>query len=208
MRTGINTQTVADQRLGWERLVAFLNCSATRPPVSDLDCVVNARHEDLVAAIPLQVKWSPHVDGVDLTAPGPTLAAAGHLAPVPVVAGSTREDGPSNPLSVPIRPLFSDPATNTHKRATGASRYRDVVIRQQSRAWDGGERAALAGCDGVACTEADFRRYGSNMGLGAAEVAAMVAAYADPEGLENGVPDSTPGASQWYWVSCVRCEPS
>jgi carboxylesterase type B len=181
---GINTETVAQQRVGYDRLIDFLNCSTAsqlqrgiRPPAAVVDCVMGARHEDLVAGIPLQVKWSPHIDGVDLVASGPELAMAGTIAPgVSVVAGSTREDGPNNPL------------------------YRDTVVRQSGRAWNGRERAALSDCDGVACTEADFRLYGSNMGLDATELEAFVAAYADPDGLENGQPDTTPGTSQWYWA--------
>lgn len=87
---GIQTSTVPSMKPIWDKLVEQIGCSGAK---NVTDCVAAAPTKALIDANRgCCGGWSITVDGVDLTAPGPILAAKGALAPVPIIAGSVRED--------------------------------------------------------------------------------------------------------------------
>ena len=158
---GIDTATVASQRKTWLKLAKFLNCSEITPPVSDAECIINAPMEALNLANHLGCGgWSITVDGKDLVAPGPVLAKQGKLAKVPIITGSVREDIGSYYSSILFKPGPPPPP---------ASKCHPLVGKGK----------------GLQCTEADFRSFGTSMGLDAHDLEVFVEAY---EGDENGHP--------------------
>lgn len=87
---GVQTATPTSMKPVWNKLVAELNCGNATSPA---DCVATAPTKALRDAnMGCCGGWSITVDGVDLMAPGPVLASKGKLAPVPIIAGSVRED--------------------------------------------------------------------------------------------------------------------
>ena len=152
---GIDTATVASQKPTWEKLAKHLNCSTKVPRVTDAECIVAADTLDLLKANNWGGcgGWSITVDGVDLKAPGPVLAAQGKLANVPIIAGSVREDigsyysailfkkGPPPPPASKCHPLvgkgkglqctvrFSQPLVSlSQPTSLGSFSHRDVRI--------------------------------------------------------------------------------
>lgn len=90
--------TVADQSNRWAGMMKRLGCSSA----DDVSCAVTADASLLYKVgsstshgNPEQPDcgWSPTIDGVDLTEPVAVLASKGKVAKVPVIAGSTMEDG-------------------------------------------------------------------------------------------------------------------
>jgi len=88
--------TVKHQEARFDLLLASAGCGAEtlKDPVACLVALPEAKVLDLMfAAEPLRRwQWVPVIDGVDLTDAAVPLAAAGKLAPVPVVVGSNSED--------------------------------------------------------------------------------------------------------------------
>lgn len=89
--------TVADQSKRWAGMMKRLGCSSA----NDVNCAVKADASLLYTVgstsrdnpEQLDCGWSPTIDGVDLKEPLAVLASKGKVAKVPVIAGSTMEDG-------------------------------------------------------------------------------------------------------------------
>ena len=89
--------TVADQSKRWAGMMKRLGCSSA----DDVNCAVKADASLLYTVgstsrdnpEQLDCGWSPTIDGVDLKEPLAVLASKGKVAKVPVIAGSTMEDG-------------------------------------------------------------------------------------------------------------------
>lgn len=81
--------TVAQQERKFAALMMKAKCS-------NVDCLLQLSENDLlkIESVPEEMPWpwEPTIDGVDLVAAAPSLAARGELAPVPVLVGSNMED--------------------------------------------------------------------------------------------------------------------
>jgi len=88
--------TVKHQEARFDLFLTAAGCGAgkVKDPVACLVALPEANVLDLMfAAEPWRRwQWVPVIDAVDLTDPALTLAAAGKLAPVPVIVGSNMED--------------------------------------------------------------------------------------------------------------------
>eukprot|EP00038_Savillea_parva_P027811 m.61593 g.61593 ORF g.61593 m.61593 type:complete len:579 (+) comp8036_c1_seq1:123-1859(+) len=82
--------TVASVRQNFLSLAKRANCSTDHQSV--VACLVGKPALNVFQAATQGDSWTPTVDGADLPAPGPVLAAKGTLAPVPVFAGYVAED--------------------------------------------------------------------------------------------------------------------
>ena len=123
---GMYTPTVAQQAGAWDDLATYLGCdrSGAGGAGAVASCVAAADATRLLnSTIAGRINsWSPTIDGVELAAPGPALAAAGKIAKVPVFAGWVREDisGLGNPACDP-KACGRDDFVTLVAAATGAN---------------------------------------------------------------------------------------
>lgn len=75
--------SVDDRESSFNSLLGAANCTSVA-------CLLQLPADLLMS---LDEGWVPIVDGVDLVDSGISLASRGHLAPVPLIVGSTMEDG-------------------------------------------------------------------------------------------------------------------
>ena len=90
---GMECPTLASSDPKWKAYVAAAGCAHATDPT---ECVV-ALPADAILNLTDRgwgnEPWdSPVIDGIDLVAPGPTLAAEGKVAPVPILIGGVEED--------------------------------------------------------------------------------------------------------------------
>lgn len=85
LTTGVETTEAL--RPSFTRVFEKTKCPA--PDAGGVECLRQKSTMDVFAAGAIREDglWAPSIDGVELSAPGPVLAANGTLAPVPVFAG-------------------------------------------------------------------------------------------------------------------------
>eukprot|EP01047_Picozoa_sp_COSAG01_P033428 COSAG01_NODE_2460_length_7655_cov_15.411858_5_plen_322_part_00 len=84
--------TVAAQNATWAAMMQRIGCKSD----TDISCALNVSAAELLmlgGQPPHTCSWVPTIDGVDLKEKSVTLARSGKLAKVPLVVGSTAEDG-------------------------------------------------------------------------------------------------------------------
>ena len=91
---GKATPTVADRKPAWDKYVAAAGCAEAADAAA---CLVALPADALLNLTARKGGWggqwdNPVVDGVDLLAPGPELAAQGWIAKVPIFAGGCSDD--------------------------------------------------------------------------------------------------------------------
>ena len=89
------SQSAAGAQAVYGTLAAAAGCASNVSASAELSCLRGLSADALLAALPPEWEdFGPTVGGAELPAPPSHLAAAGALAPgVPIVAGSTEEDG-------------------------------------------------------------------------------------------------------------------